>query len=210
MPESAPARPRDRRRCGSRCRGRRPPSPPHTGLGRSGGGVRGWTGRTSPSAVSGSAARCRRPWSSTASGGCRCVRSLGPRCVCSGRRRSRPRLRTRPTPAARCGPTRGSCQRHRRCGTRPATPTGQTGTRPSVDLLQCVTWSFHTEDPADGRLHHAAPPLSLKPHHHRGLSLKGVASDRQGVVVMTFSDPSLGGGEATDLCSNRDDRATDG
>jgi hypothetical protein len=39
-----------------------------------------------------------------------------------------------------------------------------------VVLLQCVTWSFHTEDPADGRLLHAAPPLDLKPHHPRGLS----------------------------------------
>jgi hypothetical protein len=33
-----------------------------------------------------------------------------------------------------------------------------------------VTWSFHTEDPADGRILHAAPPLDLKPHHHTGLS----------------------------------------
>jgi len=40
-----------------------------------------------------------------------------------------------------------------------------------VVLLQCVTWSFHTEDPADGRLHHAASPINLKPHHHRGRSL---------------------------------------
>ena len=39
-----------------------------------------------------------------------------------------------------------------------------------MDLLQCVSWSLHTEDPADGRLHHAASPLDLKPHHHRGLS----------------------------------------
>ena len=39
-----------------------------------------------------------------------------------------------------------------------------------MDLLQCVSWSLHTEDPADGRLRHAAPPLDLKPHHHRGLS----------------------------------------
>jgi hypothetical protein len=38
-----------------------------------------------------------------------------------------------------------------------------------VVLLQCVTWSFHTEDPADGRLLHAATPI-LKPHHPRGLS----------------------------------------
>ena len=40
-------------------------------------------------------------------------------------------------------------------------------------LLQCVTWSFHTEDPADGRLLHAAPPLDLKPHHSKGLSSPG-------------------------------------
>ncbi|WP_418345821.1 GNAT family N-acetyltransferase [Rhodococcus pyridinivorans] len=34
-----------------------------------------------------------------------------------------------------------------------------------------MTWSFHTEDPADGRLRlHAAPP-ALKPHHSRGLLL---------------------------------------
>ena len=37
-------------------------------------------------------------------------------------------------------------------------------------LLQCVTWSFHTEDPADGRLLHATTPV-LKPHHSTGLSL---------------------------------------
>ena len=42
-------------------------------------------------------------------------------------------------------------------------------------LLQCVTWSFHTEDPADGRLLHAAPPLTLKPHHSTGLSFDQAA-----------------------------------
>ena len=36
-------------------------------------------------------------------------------------------------------------------------------------LLQCVTWSFRTEDPADGRLLHATTPV-LKPHHSTGLS----------------------------------------
>ena len=45
-------------------------------------------------------------------------------------------------------------------------------------LLQCVTWSFHTEDPADGRLLHAAPPMDLKPHHHRGLSSWGDPNQR--------------------------------
>ena len=30
--------------------------------------------------------------------------------------------------------------------------------------------AVHTEDPADGRLLHAAPPLALKPHHSTGLS----------------------------------------
>ena len=37
-------------------------------------------------------------------------------------------------------------------------------------LLQCDSWSFHTEDPADGRLPHAASPETLKPHHSTGLS----------------------------------------
>lgn len=41
-----------------------------------------------------------------------------------------------------------------------------------MGLLQCVTWSFHTEDPADGHLRHAAPPMDLKPHHPRGLSYR--------------------------------------
>ena len=31
-------------------------------------------------------------------------------------------------------------------------------------------FAVHTEDPADGRLLHAAPPLTLKPHHRKGLS----------------------------------------
>ena len=48
------------------------------------------------------------------------------------------------------------------------------------DLLQCVTWSFHTEDLADGRLLHAAPPQEPKPHHHRGLSFVG--GDRDGLI----------------------------
>jgi hypothetical protein len=54
--------------------------------------------------------------------------------------------------------------------------------RPSVDLLQCVTWSFHTEDPADGRLHHAASPLNLKPQVDRSLSVatdKGVHAEQR-------------------------------
>jgi hypothetical protein len=40
-------------------------------------------------------------------------------------------------------------------------------------------------------------------------SVKGLPPIGRVVVVMTFSDPSLGGGEAT-VVLNRDDRATDG
>ena len=57
-----------------------------------------------------------------------------------------------------------------------------------MDLLQCVSWSFHTEDPADGRLLHAAPPLDLKPHHHRGLS----APDRPTAIFAAANTDTLG------------------
>jgi hypothetical protein len=30
-----------------------------------------------------------------------------------------------------------------------------------------VSWSLRTEDPADGRLHRAAPPMDVNPEHHR-------------------------------------------
>lgn len=43
-------------------------------------------------------------------------------------------------------------------------------------LLQCVTWSFHTEDPADGRLLHAdSPDLKSPPLH--GTYLAGPPPD---------------------------------
>jgi hypothetical protein len=49
---------------------------------------------------------------------------------------------------------------------------GQTGVKAiGRVLLQSVTWSFHTEDPADGRLLHATTPV-LKPHHSTGLSYR--------------------------------------
>jgi len=42
-----------------------------------------------------------------------------------------------------------------------------------------VTWSFHTEDSADGRLLHATTPV-LKPHHSTGLSFE-LAAGLEGV-----------------------------
>jgi hypothetical protein len=65
--------------------------------------------------------------------------------------------------------------------------TWSDGTRPSVGPPRCVTWSFHTEDPADGRLHHAAPPLTLKPHHSTGLS-SGRGQSTLGVVARVVDD----------------------
>ena len=46
-----------------------------------------------------------------------------------------------------------------------------------------VCLAVHTEDPADGRLRHAAPPLDLKPHHPRGLSYDSSIGDSGSVVM---------------------------
>ena len=81
---------RGHRPCGSTRRGRRPPSPPRTRPGRSGGAARGSMGRSSRDAASGSPAPHRRPSSSPTSSESRCVdscdsrvRSCGPAPITS-------------------------------------------------------------------------------------------------------------------------------
>ena len=51
-------------------------------------------------------------------------------------------------------------------------------------LLQCDSWSFHTEDPADGRLLHAASPVTLKTPPLQGTLLGGAGDcTRQAVLI---------------------------
>lgn len=60
-------------------------------------------------------------------------------------------------------------------------------------LLQCDSWSFHTEDPADGRLPHAASPETLKPHHSTGLSWGGGFEDLGFPVVGSGDESAIEG-----------------
>ena len=56
-------------------------------------------------------------------------------------------------------------------------------------LLQCVTWSFHNEDPADGRLLHAAPPFGPQTPPPQGthLDVGGVAARASETLMMIRS-----------------------
>jgi hypothetical protein len=73
-------------------------------------------------------------------------------------------LVTRTVPAGMASPPAGIARK---------APGGSRGTghsAPKESDFLTVYFAVHTEDPADGRLRHAAPPTNLKPRHSTGRS----------------------------------------
>ena len=83
------------------------------------------------------------------------------------------RLRPRSAPAARPGPTRGSCRRRHRCGTPPASSDRADWDKAIGEISFGACLAVHTEESRRWPPHVRTPRRHPKPHHSTGTHTTG-------------------------------------